>query len=144
MLQDAQMMRSGLRKENGMSDLYEWQQKWKVYQRVGSRVTCNPPPENTDEDWIVLDLDKSLANHLDESGWDYGGSMNSDDTFASYKKEYVNVICAFTRKEFDSFLLATALAKKLNVLPKSDRVALFDAIMYGKNTIVYELPDAVE
>lgn len=112
---------------------YAWKSIAKTFTPVGSRVTCNPPPTDTDEDWLVLDLDKSVANWLSESGWEYGGSMQSEDTFASYKIDDVNVICAFTKDEYAHFKLATDVCQKLNVLKKDDRIALFEAIMYRRN-----------
>jgi hypothetical protein len=44
---------------------------------TGSRVICNPPPEGTDEDYIVLVFQDNLAtleSNLNESGWILGGS----------------------------------------------------------------------
>ncbi len=38
-----------------MSDLLEYLKKTCVLiEPVGSRVTCNPPPMDTDEDWLCL------------------------------------------------------------------------------------------
>ncbi len=48
---------------------------------VGSRVTCKPPPVNTDVDWLVLVDDPSdLHNYLEQSGWELGGSDIPDES----------------------------------------------------------------
>ena len=116
-----------------MEDKYVWKSIAKTFVPVGSRVTCNPPPYDTDEDWLVLDLDRSVADLLSENGWEYGGSMQSEDTFGSYKLDDVNVICAFTKDEYDHFKLATDVCQHLNLLNKDDRIVLFEAIMYRRN-----------
>ncbi len=121
-----------------MTDVYEWKTIAKTWVPVGSRIVCDPAPTDTDEDFLVLDLDKSLSEWLSESGWEYGGSLHSEDTFASFKKGHVNVICALTEKEYNSFILATNVCRELNLQDKWKRIMVHDAVMYGIDTTRYD------
>lgn len=103
---------------------------------VGSRVTCNPPPTDTDEDYLVLvdNLDLSMAlKAMQEEGWEMGTEFSVDHQpeFYSLGKGNVNVILTDSQHWFDRFLLATRVATKLNLLNKDDRITLFQAILYG-------------
>jgi hypothetical protein len=112
---------------------------------VGSRVTCNPPPQNTDEDylWLVSDLglfdknirddgfliDGSEAAPLDEEGdvpYNFVSVTNGNK---------VNIIATDSQEFFDKFMLATHVATRLNLLEKKDRIVLFQAILYGNKVI---------
>lgn len=104
--------------------------------RVGSRVTCNPPPTDTDEDYLVLvdilDLSRSL-DALKDEGWEMGTEFSAahQPEFYSLKKNNVNVIVTGSQFWFEKFELATRVATKLNLLNKEDRITLFQAILYG-------------
>ncbi|MDE3023397.1 MAG: hypothetical protein KGI54_16365 [Pseudomonadota bacterium] len=108
---------------------------------VGSRVTCVPAPTNTDQDFLVLCNDSnkaaSLFQVLTEDGFELGGSCPfadfSEDIvygFNSSKKGDVNYIVTASQSFFDDFLLASNIAKKLNLLDKQQRVDLFQIILY--------------
>ena len=109
---------------------------------VGSRVTCNPAPTNTDQDWLVLvDASKfdAFALALLSDGWEVGGSMVPNDVnylpasqrFNSFTKGIDNVIATSSPEFHMRFLAASSVAKRLNLLSKADRVALFQAVLYG-------------
>lgn len=106
------------------------------YRSVGSRVTCNPPPMDTDEDVLVLvdwlDIHRALDG-LRVEGWERGTEFSVDHQpeFYSLGKGNVNVILTDSQHWFDRFLLATRVATKLNLLNKDDRITLFQAILYG-------------
>lgn len=111
---------------------------------VGSRVTCNPAPTNTDQDWLVLvDPEKydAFAVALLADGWQVGGSMVPNDAntlpeaqrFNSFVKGVDNVIVTASPEFHMRFLAASSVAKRLNLLGKSDRVALFQAVLYGNS-----------
>jgi hypothetical protein len=113
-------------------------------QPVGSRVTCDPAPTNTDEDFLVSIAPwkiRDTANQLSEDGWKLDGSEASDDTgrikdkFLSYKKDDINLILTCDKTFFDRFMAATSCAKRFNLLEKADRVALFQAVLYGNASI---------
>lgn len=109
---------------------------------VGSRVTCNPAPTDTDKDWLVL-VDKAeefkLWEWLSNSQWEIGGSLpddmkqyiNPDDVFYSFTLGVDNIIMTTSAVFHKRFLAATSIAKHLNLLSKNDRIALFQAVLYG-------------
>lgn len=104
---------------------------------AGSRVTCNPAPLNTDIDWLVLTTpNPDFLEHLDALGWEWGGSKihgsnRKDSEFNSFKKGSFNLICTGDEDFYDKFVLASSVAKRLNLLKKDHRVVLFQAILYG-------------
>ena len=112
-------------------------------ERVGSRATCFPPPTDTDEDWLVLTdspnaLD-SLEAVLRKSGYnqDTGDMKGYTDeveiVFKSFRKGDINIILTFEQKFFELFMTATHIAKKFNLTRKDERIALFQAILYGNH-----------
>lgn len=116
---------------------------------VGSRATCNPPPETTDRDWLVLvDCDKFdfFSAELLADGWEVGGSMIPNDDnylpdsqrFNSFTKTIdgtpENLIVTVSVEFHRRFLAASAVAKRLNLMDKADRIALFQAVLYGAHS----------
>jgi hypothetical protein len=102
---------------------------------VGSRVTCDPAPTDTDEDFLMLDS-AGLHDALVSNGFVpctlvefYTG--NDAGEFRSWRKGDVNLIVTPYRDFFDLFVSATHLAKRFNLLQKRDRIALFQVILYG-------------
>lgn len=102
---------------------------------VGSRVTCNPAPQDTDEDWLCL-VHADPAERLIEAGFSQDGSPqfytgNDNGGFRSWRRGDLNIVTtqdeAFARK----FLAATELARRFNLMAKGDRIALFQAVLYG-------------
>jgi hypothetical protein len=108
---------------------------------VGSRVTCSPPPDGSDEDYLVL-FSPSVRIHevMVTRGWDVDGSRIPDDTnytrpedrFLSYRRGDVNVILTCSATFFNRFMAASSVAKRLNLLDKADRIALFRAVLYAE------------
>ena len=110
---------------------------------VGSRVTCNPAPTDTDEDWLVLCCDHKALKFFDETvdaaGFKLGGSLIDDnvntvpleDRFHAFRLDDVNITFTTSQKFADRFIAATSVAKRLNLMDKSDRIALFQAVLYG-------------
>ena len=115
---------------------YEWAlDDWAV-EPVGSRVTCNPPPTDTDEDFLVCCFNGSADSHLKEQGFKQEGSPqfytgNDDGQFKSFRRGETNVIVTPFLEFFEKFRAATHIAKRLNIMAKSDRIALFQAVLYG-------------
>lgn len=110
---------------------------------VGSRVTCDPPPQGTDADYLVHVLDSqasALWAAVRDDGWEFGGSITSDDLnlippqdrFQSYKLDDLNLIITQSQSFAHRFLAATSIAKRLNLLDKADRIALFQAVLCGR------------
>ena len=104
----------------------------------GSRITCNPPPIDTDEDYLVL-LDHGVRDEViapDADGWKIGGSVwlaaHGESAFRSYVLGSVNLIVTNDPDFFDKFSAATLAAQRLNLLDKADRIALFRAVLYAE------------
>ena len=108
---------------------------------VGSRVTCNPAPQDTDADFLVL-LNKNSSfffQKLEEEGYVQAGSIIQDalnrlpheERFYSFSNKPINIIATQSTKFFYRFMAATHVAKQLNLLNKEDRIMLFQAVLYG-------------
>lgn len=110
---------------------------------VGSRVTCSPPPTDTDEDYLVLVKDIQQARRsLIELGFEEPKTkkqieeyeeMNksSQYSFQSLRLGDVNYIVTDSPFFFERFLTASYVAKRLNLLNKEDRIMIFNAIRGG-------------
>lgn len=104
-------------------------------QPVGSRITCDPAPVDTDEDWLVLVTDVP-EERMKQMGFGQDGSPefytgNDAGGFRSWRKGDLNVITTQSDEFFQLFLTATYLAKRFNLQRKEDRIALFQAVLYG-------------
>jgi len=103
---------------------------------VGSRVTCNPAPTDTDIDILchVSDL-ADFRESAELQGFETGSYIvpqNRPMSFISLKRDQFNLIVTTDLDFIDKFMLATRTASVLNLLRKDDRVCLFQAILYGK------------
>lgn len=107
---------------------------------VGSRITCCPPVLDSDEDYLCLVLDwREFLNTAIRAGFSVGGSVPADELelrkeqtkFTSLKRGVQNLIVTDDAQFAKQFMLATRLAKRFNLLLKNDRVALFQAVLYG-------------
>lgn len=109
----------------------------KYFRKVGSRVTCVPPPENTDQDYLALiDFDRiqHAGEYLDNNGWKENGSCSdfyNEDSFISFTLGDQNIIICWEDDFFRKFMIATEIAKSLNLLNKKDRIMLFVGILYN-------------
>lgn len=107
---------------------------------VGSRVTCSPPPTDTDEDYLVLTKDKEAAvKALQAMGFEYSTDPEkiaeynrlgetSGYAFVSLFFGSINYIVTDSVFFFERFLTATHVCKMLNLLKKEDRVMVHEAI----------------
>lgn len=103
---------------------------------VGSRVTCDPPPTDTDIDYLALvpsmsSADASLVDqgYVTTTDHEYEGA---ESNFASYKRGNINVLVTDDDQYYAAFMAATHVAKRLNLMKKSDRICLFQAVLYRK------------
>jgi hypothetical protein len=109
------------------------------YAFVGSRETCEPAPTDTDLDILVLtDNCKEVLGISNKLNYKYDGSEiidedgnSEENVFCSLKKDHINIIVTEDKSFFDKFILASSIAKQLNLLVKQDRIILFQAILYG-------------
>lgn len=98
-------------------------------------MTCDPPPDDTDQDYLVLANEAQLCSvvpKLTLDGWVWEGSPEHYQfvDFMSWRKGHVNLIVTASKDFATRHQFATALCKKLNLKNKSDRVALFQAVLY--------------
>jgi hypothetical protein len=106
---------------------------------VGSRATCDPPPSDTDEDYLCkAESLKLFKDRAEADGFEYGGSDLLDEhldgiemRFISLRRGHVNLIVTDDDEFYRRFLAASSVAKRFNLLRKDDRVALFQAVLYG-------------
>jgi hypothetical protein len=110
---------------------------------VGSRVTCDPPPTDTDEDYLVLVKDRQTAvAGLKAIGFEYSSTpeqvekyeqmnISAQWKFTSLWFGDINYIVTDSQFFFERFLTATHVCKTLNLLKKEDRIMVFEAIRGG-------------
>lgn len=110
---------------------------------TGSRYICNPPITTTDVDFVLFVEDIQAAyKQLRETSWKIGGEDNKtygepevNGWFSAKKKineALVNYIVVSDQDQFSKWVTATELAKKLNLLKKEDRIALFEVVVKGE------------
>lgn len=110
----------------------------------GSRITCDPPVLDTDEDWLVhlpqtaarpTDFIADVVVGLATDGFSLEGGEHYQQqvggTFMSMRKDGLNLIVTGNDEFVRKHHAATALCKRLNLPKKADRVALFQAVLYG-------------
>lgn len=116
------------------------------YCLVGSRVTCNPPPLDTDQD-VLVEVHScnriAMEDQMRQEGYTFEGSaptdvatglgdvMDPQRVFTSMRKGSMNYILTSDPDFYQRFTAATELAKRFNVLAKADRIAIFQAVLYG-------------
>lgn len=107
--------------------------------RTGSREICNPPPLDTDEDYLVWSLSE-VSGYLDVllelGGWTYQDRPYGENLeFDSWRKGSVNILKTSDTNFALKFKLATKVAKGFNLLKKEDRISLFEAILYDRGSL---------
>ena len=101
---------------------------------TGSSYICNPPVLDTDIDqmFLVDDLEK-VSKILEKLGWKRRGKEEYNiNKWVAYRKDNLNALLTDNLDYFNKFLQATEEAKKLNLLDKKDRIALFDKYLSPK------------
>lgn len=115
---------------------------------TGSTHICNPPPKDTDIDYVVCTGDLitfgKTHEYLKGCGFKVDGEDNNFNDyegmiyqFSSYRKESLNLIVTNSSQYFRRFKTATRLAKVLNLTDKRARIALFQAILYERTGDLY-------
>jgi hypothetical protein len=117
---------------------------------VGSRVTCDPPPMDTDEDFLLLvkNVDETVGK-LKEIGFDSNMTTEQEREYAALKVTSggrfrslrfgdVNYIVTQSAFFFERFLTATHVCKMLNVMEKRHRILVFSAV-FGDSKL-YQTP----
>lgn len=119
------------------------------FELVGSRVTCDPAPTDTDQDVLVLADLNTWGLHLEPllvtSGFEKGGSDcgdvagymgNTPLSFQSFTFGELNLIVTFDPEFYRRFMAATGVSRALNLLNKPDRILLFQAVLYGNGPVL--------
>lgn len=105
---------------------------------TGSRVICDPMPIDSDYDFLVYDSSRNpLAKDLAALGFAEEGEAlypGQSNVFTSWRRDDLNLIVTCDPDFSQKHRLATALCKRLNLLQKPDRIAVFQALLYGKGT----------
>lgn len=110
---------------------------------VGSRVTCDPAPTDTDEDWLVVlpPGDRGRVSEavavLSEGGFEWEGDSehyqdSASSGFMSWRNGRVNLIVTASADFVGKYRVATSVCKRLNLMSRPDRVLVFRAILYGE------------
>jgi len=112
------------------------QDLWDEIYQTGSSVICSPPVLDTDIDYVIYTNEETkLDTFLKCEGFtktcpeeeDY--DMESEG-FSCYRKDNLNLIVTTSSCWYNKWVLATQVAKKLNLRNKADRVMLFKAFLY--------------
>lgn len=114
------------------------QDLWDGIYQTGSSVICNPPVTDTDIDYVIytneeVKLDTFLKcegftkSCADEEEYDL-----EEEGFTCYRRENINLIIVNERRWYRKWVLATKVARKLNLKVKADRVMLFKSFLYDE------------
>lgn len=106
------------------------------YEPVGSRVTSSEFDDDADFDYLLL-FEKGVPINLYvklEVVYACESACYQGNAFHSYRNGNINLIIAYDKVFYDRFMLATKLATKYDLKTKAERVRLFQAILYGKDT----------
>lgn len=107
---------------------------------VGSRVTCSPPPTDTDEDYLLLVENMNdaalkligigFSSHMtNEQFEDYTALTGATGgKFTSLRLGDINYIITESAFFFDRFLTATHICKTMNVMDKQHRILIFHGV----------------
>jgi hypothetical protein len=119
-----------------------------VITTCGSRVTCDPPPMDADRDFLVvapsgIGAVSTVVETLQKHGFTWEGDSEhyqniAASDFMSWRRDDVNLIVTASQEFARRHVAATGVCRLLNLMDKSHRVALFQAVLYGN------APDAGE
>lgn len=122
----------------------------------GSRVTCSPPPLDTDRDWLVArvgategDVSRLIGEGLcGEMGFSLGGGehyqQQARTDFASLRRGDLNLIVMCDPDLIARHRLATQVCRELNLMDKGQRIVVFRALLYGQSPDSPEVISALE
>lgn len=109
-----------------------------LHSSCGSRVTCNPPPTDTDIDYLIFCNEPQLSvfhDCLDDYGFVRENGQHYEDAsdcrFTSFRKGKLNFIVTGDIGFVETHKFATRVCKELNLMEKSHRVTLFQALLHG-------------
>lgn len=109
---------------------------WSGIYATGSAVICDPPVTTTDKDFIICAINPgNLIEFLGHNGFkishNEGYDFDPDSGITCLRRLDINLVVTGDYEFYLKFVNATILAKKLNLLEKSQRIALFQYVLYG-------------
>jgi hypothetical protein len=107
---------------------------------VGSRVTCDPAPTDTDRDVLVLCIEGEagdLANMICAAGGNLCGEDYDEDNqlMIPYRMGDDNYLLTEDEEYFFRFMAVTQFAKEMNFMDKKVRKSLFHAALDGHDSV---------
>lgn len=99
---------------------------------VGSRVTCNPAPTDTDRDILVLCVEGEkgeLCDMIARAGGEVCGNVDYGDDMIPMRLGEDNFLVTEDEDYYEKFLAVTAVARGLNIMDKNSRHAMFKALL---------------
>jgi len=110
---------------------------------TGSRIICNPPVLDTDEDWYIL---VSNLDEFEKAAFDLGFEETTKkdgygfkSDFITFRRDEINLIVTEDLEFFQCGALATSACILKNTLDKKDRIYIFEWM----RTHSYNIPYAV-
>lgn len=109
-----------------------------AFYHCGSRVTCDPAPTDTDDDILALtNQDASIVTQMignlgfrfDPSHEHYRSEIST--SFLSARNGEINLLVTANSEFYRRHQAATSVCKHLNLMDKADRIAVFQAVLYG-------------
>lgn len=100
---------------------------------TGSNWICEPKPEDSDYDYILFcESQELLEKHLIKEGFhcETDGDYDAIE-FYSWRNGKFNALVCVKFQFFIKWQLATQVARRLNILDRDDRVALFQVVLYN-------------
>ena len=115
------------------------QDLWDGIYQTGSSVICNPPVTDTDIDYVIYtNKEDKLDTFLKSKGYTNSCAEEEEEYdldnegFSCYRLNNINLIITTDREWYLKWVLATKVARKLNLKVKADRVMLFKSFLYDE------------
>jgi hypothetical protein len=99
---------------------------------TGSRVICNPPVLNTDNDWLVFvpdSLQEKAMEFMENQGATHSLTQETYPDGVCYRYGDINPILIWEFEIYYCWVAATYWASKLNLQDKADRTAFFQSLV---------------
>jgi len=101
---------------------------------TGSRVICDPPVMDTDDDWLVFvpcGLQEEALDYLDARGAAHIAKQDQYPDGVCYRYGEVNLVLLWDFACFYRWVATTYWAARLNLRDKAERTSMFAALVDG-------------
>ena len=111
-----------------------------VPELTGSRFICASVYDDKDWDYLlqVKNIESEVSAlvgylHEEDFKFDHGEhyQLGIGSTFLSFRKDQINFLVSSNADWCNKHRIATKLSKKLKLEKKEDRIAVFQALLYG-------------